>query len=55
MGAAPYPTVPYRFSETPWEVAEAAPLLGADTDAILTSRLAKTPAEIVALRAAGVI
>ena len=54
-GAVPYPTVAYRFSETPWEVRTAAPQLGADTDAILASRLAKTPEEIVALRAAGVI
>lgn len=53
-GRGSYPTVPYRFSESPWEVAGAAPRLGADTEAIL-GRLGRSADDIARLRKRGIL
>lgn len=54
-GGAPYPTVGFRLSETPWAVTDPAPALGADTDRVLRDRLGLTQADLAALREAGII
>lgn len=46
---------PYRFSETPVERYDAAPELGADTDAVLGEQLGLSPAELATLRSSGAI
>ncbi len=46
---------PMRFSRTPAEDNRPPPTLGADTDDVLTGELGLSPAEIAALRGAGVI
>ncbi|HYD17697.1 MAG TPA: CaiB/BaiF CoA-transferase family protein [Patescibacteria group bacterium] len=46
---------PLRFSETPVSYRHAPPMLGANTDEILTSELDMSPAEIQKLRSKGVL
>jgi len=55
IGPLPQPAVVPRLSATPGRVTHAGPPLGHDTDEVLTSLLAMTPAEIADLRAAGVV
>jgi crotonobetainyl-CoA:carnitine CoA-transferase CaiB-like acyl-CoA transferase len=55
IGPLPQPTVVPRLSATPGRATHAGPPLGHDTDEVLTSLLAMTPAEIADLRAAGVV
>src|SRR5713101_4909613 len=55
IGPLPQPAVVPRLSATPGRVTHAGPPLGHDTDLVLTSLLAMTPAEIADLRAAGVV
>ena len=45
---------PLRFSRLPQRRAEAAPLMGADTEAVLTSVLGLSPDEVAQLVADGV-
>jgi crotonobetainyl-CoA:carnitine CoA-transferase CaiB-like acyl-CoA transferase len=47
--------VPWTMSRTPCKVPRAAPLLGADTDYVLSEILGYTPAHIAELRATGII
>jgi len=55
LGSVPQVANPLKFSHTAIEYHRAPPLLGADTDAVLSTRLALDAAEIADLRAAGVI
>ncbi|MBI4640720.1 MAG: CoA transferase, partial [Candidatus Tectomicrobia bacterium] len=54
-GILTYPTVPYQFSRTPWEVAKSAPLLGEHNEAILCERLGYSKSDLVKLREGGII
>tara|TARA_B100000315_G_scaffold123899_1_gene113900 strand:- start:6557 stop:7765 length:1209 start_codon:yes stop_codon:yes gene_type:complete len=47
--------VPYTFSETPARAGQAPPLLGADTDNVLTELLGIDQAEIESLRSQGIV
>ena len=47
--------VPIRLHGTPGKARSAAPVLGGDTDAVLTRVLGLRPAEVKRLRAAGAI
>ena len=55
MGPLPQPTVVPRLSATPGRVTHAGPPLGQHTDEVLGGLLGMSPAEIVALRASGVV
>jgi alpha-methylacyl-CoA racemase len=54
LGNAVQPGIPIKLSATPGQVRTAPPVSGADTDAIL-AELGRSPAEIEALRSAGVV
>jgi crotonobetainyl-CoA:carnitine CoA-transferase CaiB-like acyl-CoA transferase len=49
------PNFPVKFSETPGEVKTAAPMLGQDTEEILTTLLGFTEEEVAALEKEGKI
>lgn len=50
-----YPGVPYRFSEIPYEVPVAAPLLGQHNEEVYCGRLGYTKHDLVKLKEAGII
>jgi crotonobetainyl-CoA:carnitine CoA-transferase CaiB-like acyl-CoA transferase len=54
-GKVKYPSAPYKFSETPWQVTRPAPLLGEHNEEIFTRRLEHSHEELAKLGAAGVI
>ena len=54
-GKVKYPSAPYKFSETPWQVTRPAPLLGEHNEEILARRLGHRHEELAKLGAAGVI
>jgi crotonobetainyl-CoA:carnitine CoA-transferase CaiB-like acyl-CoA transferase len=54
-GAVPQVVSPMKFSGTPLEFASAPPVLGQHTDEILREKLQRSPEDIAALRAGGVI
>jgi CoA:oxalate CoA-transferase len=54
-GKVKYPSAPYKFSETPWQVTRPAPLLGEHNEEIYTRRLGYRREELSKLGAAGVI
>lgn len=54
-GTVPTVANPIRLSATPLDHSRAPPLLGADTDAVLREYLGKSPMEIAALRAVGIV
>jgi CoA:oxalate CoA-transferase len=54
-GAMKIPGVPVKFSDTPAEVKEPAPLLGQHTEGVLTSFLGLSAEEFEALRKDGVV
>jgi crotonobetainyl-CoA:carnitine CoA-transferase CaiB-like acyl-CoA transferase len=54
-GKVKYPSAPYNFSETPWQVIRPAPLLGEHNEDIFTRRLGHSCEKMAKLGAAGVI
>ena len=54
VGTVEQPGPPFRMEATPWQT-QPAPLLGADTHAILVERLGYTPEDVARLRERGVI
>jgi len=54
-GKVKYPSAPYQFSETPWQVIRPAPLLGEHNEEIFVRRLGHRREELAKLGAAGVI
>jgi len=54
-GRLKYPSVPYRFSETPYRVMRPAPLLGQHNEEIYCQRLGYSRQELVRMREAGII
>ena len=55
IGRMKYPTVPYKFSETPAKVERHAPLLGEHNEEIYCERLGCSKQDLAYLRGAGVI
>ncbi len=55
VGRLEYPTAAYRFSETPWRAERPAPLLGEHNESVFCGKLGHARADLVRLRAAGVI
>ena len=55
LGEVKMPTVVPRLSETPGAIAWPGRDLGADTDAVLATKLGYTPERLAALRARGII
>lgn len=51
----PYPGAPYQLSETPWRLKRRPPTLGEHNEEIYVRELGLCSAELIALRAAGVI
>jgi crotonobetainyl-CoA:carnitine CoA-transferase CaiB-like acyl-CoA transferase len=49
------PTVPYKFSQTPWKAESAAPLLGQHNEAVYCGRLGYDKEELVKLKESGII
>ena len=54
-GTATYPGAPFTMSETPWQIGSPAPTLGQHNEEILCDRLGYARAELMQLRASGVI
>lgn len=54
-GRLKYPGAPYKFSETPWRIERAAPLLGEHNELIYCQRLGFSREELISLRKEGVI
>jgi crotonobetainyl-CoA:carnitine CoA-transferase CaiB-like acyl-CoA transferase len=54
-GKVKYPSAPYQFSETPWQVIRPAPLLGEHNEEIFVRRLGRRREGLAKLGAAGVI
>jgi len=54
-GRLKYPSVPYRFSATPFRVTRPAPLLGQHNEEIYCQRLGYSRQELVRMREAGII
>ena len=54
-GKLKYPTVPYKFSETPSKVKHAAPLLGQHNEAVYCGLLGYSKGELVKLKESGII
>jgi CoA:oxalate CoA-transferase len=54
-GRLEYPTVPYLFSETPWQAERPAPLLGQHNEEVYCERLDYSRRDLARLSAAGVI
>ena len=55
VGKLKFPTSPYRFSKTPWQLRRPAPLLGESNEEIYCERLGYSRDELVKLREAGII
>ena len=54
-GRLKYPTVPYKFSKTPWRAEHAAPLLGQHNESVYCGRLGYNRQDLVRMRESGVI
>ena len=54
-GKLQYPSVPYRFSETPVKLERAAPLLGEHNEEIYINRLGYSREDLVRLKGAGIV
>ena len=54
-GQIPYPSAPYKYSETPWRVERPAPGLGEDNVQIYSRRMGYSQEDLVRMRQAGVI
>ena len=54
-GKLSYPTVSYKFSETPWRATRAAPLLGEHNEEIYCRRLGYSRQELARMAGAGVV
>ena len=54
-GKLKYPSAPYRFSETPWQVQQPAPRLGEHNEDVFCQRLGYSRQDMVRLREAGII
>ncbi len=54
-GKLKYPTVPYKFSETPSKVERAAPLLGQHNESVYCGWLGYSKEELVKLKESGII
>ena len=54
-GKVSYPSVSYKFSETPWRVNRAAPLLGAHNEEIYGGRLGYSNDDITAMKTESII
>lgn len=54
-GKMKFPSAPYHFSETPWQLRRAAPLLGEHNEEIYCGRLGYNREELVKLREAAII
>jgi crotonobetainyl-CoA:carnitine CoA-transferase CaiB-like acyl-CoA transferase len=50
-----YPGAPYMFTDGRWAIRRRAPLLGEDTESVLSGELGLSAAEVASLRAAGVV
>lgn len=55
IGEATYPSAPFIMSETPWNAASPAPLLGEHNTEIFCDRLGLSPEELIRLTSAGVV
>jgi len=54
-GKHKYPSLPYRFSRTPWGVGRPAPLLGEHNEEVFCRRLGLSRSELVRLKETGVV
>jgi crotonobetainyl-CoA:carnitine CoA-transferase CaiB-like acyl-CoA transferase len=54
-GRLSYPTVSYKYSETPWRAERAAPLLGEHNEEVYCRRLGYSPQDLARLAAAGIV
>jgi CoA:oxalate CoA-transferase len=54
-GRLSYPTVSYKYSETPWRAERAAPLLGEHNEEVYCRRLGYSRQELARLAAAGIV
>ena len=54
-GKMKIPTSPYRFSQTPWQLRQPAPLLGQHNETIYGERLGYTPEKLAQLKKEGII
>ena len=54
-GRLSYPSVSYKFSETPWQASRAAPLLGEHNQKVYCSRLGYTEEKLAEMKASGII
>jgi len=54
-GRLSYPTVSYKYSETPWRAERAAPLLGEHNEEVYCRRLSYSPQDLARLAAAGIV
>lgn len=54
-GPLQYPGAPYKFSQTPWEIRQPAPLLGQHNEAIYCERLGMRREEVTQLQERGII
>ncbi len=54
-GNLSYPSASYKFSETPWQVNRAAPLLGEHNQEVYCGRLGYTREELTEMEASGVV
>lgn len=54
-GRLKYPSAPYRFSETPWQVQRPAPMLGEHNEEVFCQRLGYSRLDVERLREVGVI
>ncbi|MBN1613134.1 MAG: CoA transferase [Deltaproteobacteria bacterium] len=55
VGKLQFPTAPYRFSKTPWQLRRPAPLLGESNEEIYCGRLGYSRDNLVKFREAGII
>jgi crotonobetainyl-CoA:carnitine CoA-transferase CaiB-like acyl-CoA transferase len=55
LGTIKYPTMPYRFSKSPWSLERLAPIIGEHNEEILCDRLGCTSEELTKLKEEGVI
>jgi len=55
MGRVRFPGAPYKLSQTPWQVARPAPLLGEHNEEVLCGRLGYTEQDLAIMRVEGVI
>lgn len=55
VGTIPFPGAPFKMTESPWALRQAAPLLGAHTEEVLSDQLGLSKAEVTRLRARGIL